>query len=420
MHESATIATMPDGLIELEDAQQIVGESCTPLSAEPVGLEQALGRTLAQEIFATAPVPAFESSAMDGYAVRSQDLASASASTPVSLVLVGESRAGHPCSHAVGAGEAVAISTGAMMPAGADAVLRVEDARGRDAHVDVLAYVPPGFDVRRAGDDVGAGERVLPAGARLGAVEVGVIASLGIGTVRCTRTPTVSILTTGDELVGPDRPLHPGQIHDSNGHTIRALTLGAGGSVQRLAHAGDDRAEVMRAVELALDADLTVICGGVSVGPHDHVKDALAAAGVDRRFWGVALRPGKPTWFGTREGRPVFALPGNPVSAMVTFILLAGEALRRLRGATEHAAGTVARLGSDYEKQPGRAHAVRCRLSLDPDGWVAHPTGPQGSHVLTSMLGAQALAVLPSASGSARAGERVRIEMLPPWVGWWQ
>lgn len=417
---------MPAGLIELEEARRIVHESCTSLSAEPVNLRQALGRTLAQELVAAAPVPAFESSAMDGYAVRAQDLERASEDAPVSLALVGESRAGHPCSRGVEEGQAVAISTGAMMPAGADAVLRVEDTRTRDGQVQALARVAPGVDVRHAGDDVLAGERVLEAGVRLGAVEVGVIASLGIGTVSCTRVPTVSILTTGDELVGPDRPLRTGQIHDSNGQTIRALSVGAGGRVTHVAHAGDDRAETLRAVELALDADLTIVCGGVSVGPHDHVKEALAAAGVQQLFWGVALRPGKPTWFGVRDGKPVFALPGNPVSAMVTFILLTGVALRRLRGAGagagagEPAYSTTAKLAHDYEKRPGRAHAVRCRLSLEPDGWVAHPTGPQGSHVLTSMLGAQALAVLPSASGSMRAGEQVHVEMLPLWVGWWQ
>lgn len=411
---------MPEGLIELDEARRIVHESCTPLPAEQVSLEQAHGRTLAQDLLAVAPVPAFESSAMDGYAVRSRDLERASAEAPVSLALVGESRAGHPCSLGVGVGQAVAISTGAMMPAGADAVLRVEDTRRRDGQVQALASLAPGVDVRHAGDDMLAGERVLGAGTPLGAVEVGVIASLGVGTVSCTRVPTVSILTTGDELVGPGRPLRAGQIHDSNRHTIRALSMGAGGRVTHVAHAGDDRAETLRAVERALDADLTIVCGGVSVGPHDHVKEALAAAGVQQRFWGVALRPGKPTWFGSRDGRPVFALPGNPVSAMVTFILLAGVALRRLRGADEHVLSTTAKLGGDCEKRPGRAHAVRCRLSLAPDGWIAHPTGPQGSHVLTSMLGAQALAILPSTRGSVHAGEKVNVEMLPSWVGWWR
>lgn len=408
---------MAAGLMALEQAQRIVSESCTPLPTERVQLDQALGRTLAEEVIATAAVPAFDNSAMDGYAVRAQDLAGAGATNPISLKLVGESRAGHPSSRTLGVGQAIAISTGAMMPAGADAVLRVEDTSAQDGRVDALASVPPGQDVRLAGDDIAAGGHVLSPGTGLGPAELGVLASLGRDQVNCTQRPRVCILTTGDELVPPGTPLAAGAVHDSNAHTLRALCTRVGAAVQRVSHVGDDREQIAAAIAEVLQADLTLICGGVSVGPHDHVKEGLAMAGVQQRFWGVALRPGKPTWFGVLEGRPVFALPGNPVSTMVTFILLAGPALRRLSGAMPRSERTWARLGCDYEKQPGRTHALRCRLRMDEQGWLAEPTGPQGSHVLTSMLGAQALAILPASSGSLKAGQRVEVEMLPAWVG---
>lgn len=408
---------MPTGLMALEQAQRIVSESCTPLPAERVQLDHALGRTLAEEVIATAAVPAFDNSAMDGYAVRAQDLGGAGATDPVSLELVGESRAGHPCDRTLGVGQAIAISTGAMMPAGADAVLRIEDTTSLDGRVHALASVLPGQDVRLAGEDIAAGGHVLAPGTGLGPVELGVLASLGRDRVDCAQRPRVCILTTGDELVPPGIPLAAGAVHDSNTHTLRALCTRVGAVVQQVAHVGDDRGQIAGAIVEALQADLTLICGGVSVGPHDHVKEGLAAAGVQQRFWGVALRPGKPTWFGVLEGRPVFALPGNPVSAMVTFVLLAGPALRRLSGAMPRSERFWARLGCDYEKQPGRTHAVRCRLRMDEQGWLAEPTGPQGSHVLTSMLGAQALAILPASSGSLQAGQRVEVEMLPAWVG---
>lgn len=405
------------GLIDLAQARQIVLANCAPLPAQQVALEQALGRTLAESIIAGVPVPAFDNSAMDGFAVRAEDLASASPQNAVQLRVVGESRAGHPCATALAKGEAIAISTGAMMPSGADTVLRLENARLQDGTVSAHASVTLGSDVRRVGDDIRPGERVLEAGAALGPVELGVLACLGRGSVSCTPRPRVRILLSGDELVPAGAPLRAGAVHDSNAHTIGALCARAGAEVERVAHVRDEFAAVEQEIARTVDGcDLAIVCGGVSVGAHDHVRRALAAAGAEQLFAGIALRPGRPTWFGGADGTPVFALPGNPVSAVVAFVLLVGPALRALAGADPDGARADARMAVDYDKRPGRAHAVRCRLCLDEQGWLAHPTGPQGSHILTSLLGADALAMLPRQSGPVRAGQPVEVEMLAPWV----
>ncbi|HYX78293.1 MAG TPA: gephyrin-like molybdotransferase Glp [Solirubrobacterales bacterium] len=408
---------MSSELIEISEAQRRVLERCSPLGVEAVALKDALGRVLAEDVSSADDVPGFDNSAMDGFAVRAADTRGATSATPASLRIVDESRAGAPAASAVAAGEAIAISTGAMLPRGADAVVRVEDTAARDGRVEVAAEVEPGRDVRRAGDDVRAGEPVLAAGSILGPAEVGVLASIGHPTVRCARRPRVAVVTTGDELLDPSEPLRPGGVRNANAYSVPALAERAGAEVVAVEVAPDDRAATAAVLERALAADVAVVCGGVSVGEHDHVRAALAELGVEQVFWGVALRPGKPTWFGIHAGGPeggalVFGLPGNPVSAMVTFILLARPAIAALLGAPLEAKRTTAILDQPYDKRPGRAHAVRCTLELRDDGWHASPTGEQGSHVLTSMLGAEALAILPTGSGPASAGDRVDIELL--------
>jgi molybdopterin molybdotransferase len=202
-------------------------------------------------------------------------------------------------------------------------------------------------------------------------------------------------------------------VRNSNAHSIRALAERAGAVVETVELVADDRADTEAALGRALDGDLAIVCGGMSVGRHDHVRPALAALGAEEVFWGVALRPGKPTWFGVApDGALVFGLPGNPVSAIVTFLLFARPAVRAMLGAAEHPMRATAILDADYPKSPGRAHLVRCRLELRDDGWHAAPTKDQGSHVLTSMLGADALAIVPTDSAGVAAGERVEIELL--------
>lgn len=402
-------------LTSVERARATVLGSTPPPESEPVQLSDALGRVLAQPVSAKAPVPGFDNSAMDGYAVRSEDTQPDGAGG-AELRVVGESRAGHPVDRTVGAGEAVAISTGAMMPAGADAVVMVEHTSpGADGSVRIDEPVVAGQNVRRAGEDIVGGAVVLEPGTRIGAAELGVAASVGCDRLSCSVRPRVSVLVTGDELRPPTEGLGPGEIHDSNAYAVPALAQAAGAEVVSVTHAGDDRDATRQALGSALEmADVVAVCGGVSVGPHDHVKGALESCGVEEQFWGVALKPGKPTWFGRpASGAPlVFGLPGNPVSAMVTFTLLARPALLSMQGLDPGARTVEAALTDDYAKQPGRAHAVRCRLEAGERGWIATPAPSQGSHVLTSMLGADGLALIPASAGDQPAGTRVLVELI--------
>lgn len=375
-------------------------------------LREALGRTLAVDVASLDDVPGFDNSAMDGFAVRAQDTAGATETSPISLQIAGESRAGSPASIALSAGAAIRISTGATLPRDADSIVRIEDCREAGETVEVLVEVPPGKEVRRAGEDIRAGDVVLAQGTVLGAAELGVLASVGTAEVDCVQRPRMTVLSTGDELVEPGTPLQEGQIRNSNAYAVPAQAERAGAEVIRIEMVPDDHEATVEAISGGLEDDLVVICGGVSVGPHDHVKPALAELGVKELFWGVALRPGHPTWFGTKDDTLVFGLPGNPVSAMVTFHLFVRPALDELLGRQQERTRTAALMDESYRKKPGRAHVVRCRLEAREDGFHVRPTKAQGSHILTSMVGAQALALLEVDRGDVEEGERVVIEIL--------
>jgi molybdopterin molybdotransferase len=389
-----------------------------PLPAEPVPLDRALGRVLATDAVAREDVPAADNSAMDGFAVRAADTAGAAPGSPVRLRIAEESRAGVPAGRPLGEGEAFRISTGGVLPEGADAVIRIEEAAERDGEIAFEVAAAPGRDIRRAGEDIRSGEKVLGPGAVLGAAELGVLASLGVPEPACSRRPRLALVSTGDELLGPEEPMRPGGVRNSNAQTIPALARGAGAEVVSNERCPDDPTATREALERALEADVAVVCGGVSVGQHDHVKAAFAELGVRQEFWGVALRPGRPTWFGVRGGGPAeggalgFGLPGNPVSAFVTFVLFVRPALRALAGADPGVDAATAALAQEVPRLERRDQAVRCGLELTDDGWIATPTGPQASHILTSMLGADALAVVEAGPEPAPAGSRVRIEVL--------
>ena len=397
---------MTADLISLAAARRAVLDAVPgPLAAEEVHTAEALGRVLAGDVEAEHDLPPFDNSAMDGYAVA--------AGPPRELEVVGESRAGRPAERALAEGQAIRISTGAVVPEGADAVVPVELASLSDGRV-TIPEAAPGANVRRAGEDVHAGDTVLTAGAELGPAELGVLSSLGHDRVSCSRRPRVALVVTGDELVEPGRPLRPGEIRDSNAAALAAQATRAGADVVSSERVGDDFDATVAALDRATaDADMVCIAGGVSVGEHDHVKGALAELGAGERFWGVAIKPGKPTWFGTCRGVPVLGVPGNPVSAMVIFHLLGRPALRWLGGADTADTRTTAVLDAEVSRSPARAQALRCRLTAARDGWHVEPTKAQGSHVLTSMLGAGALALIPAGDGAVERGERVEIELLP-------
>ncbi len=389
--------------LSIDDARAAVLANARPLGDEDVPLDAALGRVLAAEVVAAYDVPGFDNSAMDGFAA---------AAGPARLLrLVGESRAGAPFAGTLAAGEAARISTGAALPAGADAVVQLERAEERDGHVELLEDAQPGRNIRRAGEDVRAGAVVLPAGTLLGAAELGAAVNAGVASLLCARRPRVAVLATGDELVAPGVPLGPGQVHDSNLTTLVALARAAGAEVVIARHVTDDEDATRAALTDALDgADVVVVSGGVSVGPHDHVKPALAALGVEEVFWRVALRPGRPTWFGVkRPDAMVFGLPGNPVSSYVTFVLFVRPALAALQGADPRVPRSSAPLAVAVARHRDRDECIRVRL--DDEG-RAHPTGPQGSHVLTSLVGADALAIVPRGEGELAAGADVALEPL--------
>jgi molybdopterin molybdotransferase len=403
-------------LIPIAEARGRVIASVARLEEEEIPLAAGLGRVLAEDVESPIDVPPFDSSAMDGYAVV--------AGPAAELDVIGESRAGHPADVGVRPGAAIAVSTGAAVPQGATAVVPVErtEPAGHEGEHAAAAGFPvvrvpattPGANVRRAGEDLRAGQVVLHAGVVLGPAELGVAASVGRPSVRCARRPRVALIVTGDELTDPGEPLRAGGIYSSNGVALAAQVDRAGAEVVLRETVADSAEATSAVLGRALDeADVVIVSGGVSVGPHDHVKGALRELGVEERFWGVSLRPGKPTWFGVRGGTLAFGLPGNPVSAMVTCQLFVRPALAALQGADPAATRGTAILDEPVARNPRREQAVRVRLRAADDGWRASLTrGAQGSHVLTSMLGADALALVSPGDSEASAGERVEIDLL--------
>lgn len=380
-------------------------ESCSPLEPGPVPLERALGRVTSAAVTAASDVPPFDNTAMDGFAVRAADTAGA----PVELRVVGTVAAGSVSDRPVGPGEAVRIMTGAPIPAGADAVVMVERTSTRGDRVTIEARAAPGDHVRRAGDDVAAGAVVLDERTVLGPAHVGVLASLGQATVEVFPSCRVGVLSTGDELVEATdrRPLRPGQIRDSNRPTLIALLHQSGFEPVDLGLVGDDEAALTIAFEKAVaGCDAVITSGGVSVGDFDYVKGVLDRLGT-MNWWQVAVKPARPLAFGVVEGKPVFGLPGNPVSSMVSFELFARPALRRMSGHLDFYRPEVMAVADEALSRPadGKVHFVRVVAEARDDGrYHVRRSGGQASHLLRAMALANALAVVPDGAGVAQGG----------------
>jgi molybdopterin molybdotransferase len=399
----------PVSLIPIAEARQLVLDCVRPLPAETVPLVQALDRVLVEDVRARSNVPPFACSAMDGYAIQAGE-------SGRRLRVAGESRAGAPATVVIEAGQAIRVSTGAAIPAGASAVIPQEQTEVDDGTVLTLADSSEREHVRGAGEDMTEGAVVLDAGTTLGPIELGAAIAAGAAELAVARRPLVAVLSTGDELREPGEPLGAGEIHNSNATMLSGVATRCGALALDPDHIPDDPEQTVAHIGEALRvADLVVLSGGVSVGPHDHVKPALAALGVQERFWRVALQPGKPTWFGvTEDDTLVFGLPGNPVSAVVTFSLFVAPALAALQcGHAPRPPHRHARLGVAMRRNPVREQAVRVSLRAAPDGTlVARPTGAQGSHILSSLLAADALAMVPAGEGSLEAGAVVALEAL--------
>jgi molybdopterin molybdotransferase len=397
-----------DDLVGLEQAQDLVLARVTTLAAETVPLWEAAGRVTAEPARAAVDLPPFPSSAMDGFAVRAVDL-------PGALPVVERIAAGSPATRALGAGEAMEISTGAVVPEGADSVVPVEYVVQNDNRIEVAEALSAGAHVRPRGGDTAAGATVVDAGVRLGPAQVGALAAAGIAAVRCARRPKVAILATGSELVAPGDDLAAGQIYESNRVMLAAALAARGADIDALPVVADDESAHRAALEHGLTADVLVTTGGVSVGPHDLVRAIERELGVEEVFWRIAIKPGKPVSFGVRGRTLVFGLPGNPVSSLVGCELLVKPALRALEGERDPLPRLqTGRLGAPLRQNTARDEFVRARSLLDHGEVVLDPVSGQESHMIVRAAGADALVHVPRGDGELAAGAPVSWLRLGP------
>ena len=393
-------------MIPLDEARAYVLSKCAPLTTATVPIDDARGLLIAQDIAAVGPIPPFDNTAMDGFAIRSADLADA----PVTLEMIGTVAAGAAPDMTVEPGQAVRIMTGAPIPPGADAVIMVELTNMADdlSTVEVQEAVPVGNHIRPTGDDVAAGDVVFTAGTELSPAHLGVCASIGVYEVMAYRRPRIGVISTGDELVDEPRPLEMGQIHDSNRHTLLALVNAMGADGVDLGLIVDDEDQIRSAMSAAAEqCDAVITSGGVSMGDFDYVKKVLTEIG-DMRWMQVAIKPAKPLAFGTVGDTPIFGLPGNPVSSMVSFELFARPGIRAMMGHQDPVIPPVRGVaGADLHRRPdGKTHFARVHADMQPDGrYSASFSGGQGSHQLSAMAAANALAVVPDGDGVSAGGE---------------
>jgi molybdopterin molybdotransferase len=407
MPTSPSAARAAASTLTVDEALERILARIAPLESTEVGLLDALGAVLTEDHAADRDVPPFRNSAMDGYAVRGADVRQAG----VKLRVVGAVAAGALPDRVVRAGEAMRIMTGAPMPDGADTVVRVEDTDNGAEVVAVNAATPQGVAVRQAGEDLRRGEIVLKRGTLLRHAEIGVLAAIGRAKVSVVRRPNVAVLSTGDELVDIDEEPGPGQIRDANRYSLAAAVRATGCPAFELGIARDSADDLRHSLGNAAFGDLVITSGGVSVGDHDHVKPVLNAMG-QMDFWSIAIRPGRPLAFGelrTKRGAvPIFGLPGNPVSALLTFELFVRPALLKMAGRTKlHRPRVQARLLDRIDKPTGLR--MFARGIYDEAAGTVRSTGPQGSGILRSMSLANSLIDLPEPVSSAAAGETVSV-----------
>jgi molybdopterin molybdotransferase len=401
-------------VLTVAEACDRILERISILDYEELPLLGAAGRVLAEDVHSEREVPPFANSAMDGFAVRAADVKTASSSSPVMLAVTGEIKAGSAPPGPVEAGTALRIMTGAMLPSGADAVVRVEDTGERDGQVEVRAAVDAGTSVRRAGTDLRRGDLVAEQGRVVTPGMVGVLASAGRTGVRCIRRPRVLVLTTGDELREPGETLGPGQITNTNRYTLRAAVEEAGGEVIDAGVARDERDDLLSRLRSGKDADLLLTSGGVSMGSYDIVRQLMEEASkVD--FWQVALRPGKPLLFGEVSGVPLIGLPGNPVSSLVCFELFVRPALMKMQGRHDLLRQRIEAITEEELSNPPHLEQYfRGVARSDGNHVLVRLTGDQGSHVLRSMADANCLIVVPQGTSQVSKGSSVEIVPLSP------
>ena len=401
-------------MITVAAATEEILENIKPLGLERVNLFASLGRVLGEDVVAWRDIPPKNNSAMDGYAVRWQDTADASAEHAVVLEVIEDIPAGAIPQKSILPGQAARIMTGAPLPVGADAIVKMEDTVKDGKRVKIKAAVPAGQDIRYAGEDVRAGEVVIPKGSIVRPAGIGMLASLGRSFVSVYQRPLVAVLATGDELVDIDETPSPWKIVNSNSYSLAALAMDCGASIMQMGIARDKREDLIATFQSAMRADIIISSGGVSVGDYDLVKEIMQEVGSRMQFWQVAMRPGKPLAYGRIGDVPLFGLPGNPVSSMISFEEFVRPAILKMMGHRNLFRKMVpAILKEDVEKRKGLTHFVRALVTAGSDGYVASTTGEQGSGILKSMVRANGLIVLPADDTVLiKAGTKVKVQLL--------
>jgi molybdopterin molybdotransferase len=401
-------------MLSVEEALERILAEITPLENTQIALPDALGLVLAEDVIAQEDMPPFANSAMDGFALLSKDSVPREGQPP-RLRVTGTIAAGYVAEHSVEEGTAMRIMTGAPVPAGADAVIQVELTRSEGPEsnwVEILAEVAPGNNIRPAGEDIRHGQIVLRRGTTINAWEIGVLATLGCSKVPVIRRPRIAILATGDEVVDVSEPLQPGKIRNSNSYLLEAAVRQAGAEPHRLGVARDTVESLREKFSEAVQYDLILTSGGISVGEFDLVKTIMQEQGqID--FWRINMRPGKPVAFGRIGSVPLLGLPGNPVSSAVTFELFGRPTIRKMQGYTHLLRPQIDVIVADgIHERVTRRHYIRAYVKQHGDHFIAHTTGNQGSNITTSLLNANALLIVPEGGTTIPAGGTTKAIML--------
>ncbi len=400
-------------MISVAEALQTILEHIAVLGTERVNLLNALGRVLAEDVISPLTIPPSDNAAMDGYAVRYDDMKGAMPQRAARLKICGDIPAGYTAPRPLTAGEAYRIMTGAPLPAGADTVVMQEDTEAQNGTVLIFKECACGSNIRKAGEDIKPGDLVVKAGTVLNPSHLGVLASIKKAFVTVYQRPRVGILSTGDELADVDEELGAGKIVSSNSYSLYALVQDSGGIPMNLGIARDTRADLRAKFMEGLHADMIISSGGVSVGDYDFVKDVLQELGASMKFWKVAMRPGNPLAFGMIGGKPAFGLPGNPVSVMVSFEQFVRPSIRKMSGHTRLFRQVIEATAQEkVTAKKGRTYFVRCRVSQRNGDFVATTTGEQGSGILMSMAKANGLMIIPEEKDGIEPGERIKVQLL--------
>jgi molybdopterin molybdotransferase len=400
-------------MISVEEALDKILSHIQPLGTEKVSLTDALGRVLAEDVYAPRDIPPLDNSGMDGYAVRWEDIQETCQDRSVRLEVIEDLPAGFIAKKKVRKAQAIRIMTGAPIPEGADTVIPVEETKKDGNFVLISKAIVLGDSIRHAGEDVKKGDRVISKGDLIRPAEVGMLASVSRSSIHVYQRPLVAILCTGEELVDVDESLSDAKIVSSNSYTLAAQVRDCGAIPMQLGIAKDRKDAIEQKLSQGLRADVLVSSAGVSVGDYDYVKDVLSDLGMEMIFWKVAMRPGKPLAFGTIRGKPVFGLPGNPVSSMVSFEQFVRPSLLKMMGHGKLFRPIIeAILKEEIHKEPGRRHFIRAFVSFEQDHYYVTTTGDQGSAILRSMIKANGLVIIPENERYVRAGEKVKVQLL--------